>query len=117
MGAKNMIQKICYYVPVSGKTGLMTIGRVNMYNSVTFMKTESDGTKRLPDLESVALSKLETHSQPEPFGLSTSDIRGSSRNWKSYMCVQSQANIFQPSRSDMNAGIARVMRTDGVKKL
>ena len=71
----------------------------------------------MPDLESVASSKLETHSQPKLFGLSTSDIRGSSRNWKSYMCVQRQANIFQPSRSDMNTGIARIMRTDGVEKL
>ena len=70
------------YMPVSGKTGLMTIGSGNMYNSMTLMKSESDGKNGLLDLESVASSKLETHSQPEPFGLSTSDIRGKSRNWK-----------------------------------
>ena len=33
------------------------------------------------------------------------------------MWVQCQANISQPYRSDMNAGIARVMRADWVEEL
>ena len=69
MGAKKKHNsKNVLSMPVGGKAGLMTIGSGNMYTSMTFMKTGSDGTKRLPDLESVASSKVETHIHiPEPF--------------------------------------------------
>ena len=66
-----------------GKTRLISIGSGNMHTNMTFMKTGSDRTSRLPDLESVALSKVKTHiHMPETFWLSTSDIKASSRNCK-----------------------------------
>ena len=64
-----------------GKSRLITIGSGNMNTSLTFMKTGSDRTKRLQNLESMALSKVKTHfHMPETFWLSTSDIKASSRN-------------------------------------
>ena len=65
------------------KTRLITIGSGNIHTSMTFVKTGPDGTKRLSDLVSMALSKVKTHiHMPEIFWLSNSDIKASSRNSK-----------------------------------